>query len=109
MADNRSTMEKLKDELLPSLTSGLVAAGVSIGIMGIGMSDTLNLFNMNINAPLGIALAVGSGVLISELIHDHVFENIPGIRFLSKYESGIGGPLLAGAMSFKSLEYLNWD
>ncbi len=98
--DNRSLMEKMKDDMVPGIISGVIAvAGAS---MMFGASPNAQIPIMGYSLPVwgvvggSVAIAVSS----SEFVHDMIVEKIPQLQSISNTESKVGAPIVAGLTTF---------
>lgn len=100
MADNRSITEKLKEELIPSLASGVVGVLASSFLLGVDLSMDLSVANMTVPA----WAAVGGVITIADLVayasHDFVLEKIPSIQRFATYENRLLAPVLSSVATY---------
>ena len=99
-ADNRSLMEKMKDDMVPGVISGVIAvAGAS---MMFGASPNAQIPIMGYSLPVwgvvggSVAIAVSS----SEFVHDMIVEKIPQLQSIGNIENRVMAPLLSGIATF---------
>jgi hypothetical protein len=107
MPDNRSLIEKLEGEFVPSLISGAVAAVGANILLGVDFSSRYPLFGYSVPSYLAIGGVVGGSVLLSEVAHDWVFEKIIPQSFQSvlSAESALGAPLIAAASTYAFFKF----
>ena len=98
--DTRTIMDKIKQEITPSLISGGIAVIASNMLLGVDLSSRYPLLGYNIPSWLAIGGVVGGSVLISEISHDWILERIPSIQSFATYENRILAPLLAGVGTY---------
>ncbi len=87
--------QKLSDTLVVPVASGVIAGAVSPWVYGIDYSHTFPTLG-NINAPLGIGLAVGGSVLIGQVAKNYVLPYIPRNSAFAESEGRMLTPALAG-------------
>lgn len=98
--DERTVMEKLKDEIIPSLASGAVGALASSFILGVDLNMNLNIANMNIPAWVAIGGTITVADLVAYIGHDYVLEKIPTFQSFATYENRILAPVLSGVATY---------
>lgn len=98
--EDKSIKQRLKEEAVPSLASGVIGAVASNMIMGVDYTQQLPFMGMNVPAYLVIGGTVAGSVMASELLHDYVLENIPMINAYADAESRILAPVMAGGFTY---------
>ena len=98
--DNRTVMEKLKDELIPSLASGAIGAIAASFFLGVDLSMKLNIANMDMPAWAAIGGTVTAADMIAYFSKDFVLEKIPVLKNYGGLEERILPPVLTGAATF---------
>ena len=98
--DNRTVMEKIKDELIPSLASGAVGAIASSFFLGVDLTMKLNVANMNLPAWAAIGGTITAADMIAYFSKDFVLEKIPVLKNYGGLEEMILPPALTGAATF---------
>lgn len=98
-SDNRTIMEKVKDDFIPSVVSGAIGVLGASFILGVDLSQNLNIFNMQIPAWAAIGGVIAGSDLISYASHDFVLEKIPVLQQSGwmTYENKFLAPILSGA------------
>lgn len=100
MSDGRSIMEKLKDELVPSLASGAVGVLASSFLLGVDLSTQVPLGSINMPAWVAIGGVLTAADLAAYASHDYIIENISALKSISNYENRILAPALSGIASY---------
>lgn len=100
MGDNRTIMEKLKDELIPSIASGAVGVLASSFLLGVDLSTNLTVGNMNIPAWVAIGGVISASDLVAYVSHDFFLEKLPALQGFATYENRLLAPVLSGASSY---------
>ena len=89
-------MDKLPETIGKPLLTGVAAAILGKFILGYDLGGSIRIFNMSINAPLGIGLAAGGGALVGSTLSNYVLPLIPSNSWV--YNEGmIIQPALTGA------------
>ena len=100
MGDPRSVVEKLKDELIPSLASGAVGALAASFIMGVDLNLILNVGNMEVPAWVAVGGTIAAADLVAYASKDFVLEKIPTFKNYGGLENRILPPVLAGGATY---------
>ena len=93
-------MEKLKDELIPSLASGTIGALAASFLLGVDLSAQFSLGSYNMPAYLAIGGSITAADLIAYASHDYVLEKIPMLQGFATYENKLLAPVLSGAATY---------
>ena len=94
--------------------AGLTAVIGSLGSVLMGEKDTsVNLFNVNVPAPVAIGIVVGGASIGSELAHDYILPHIPkNERFVNLESSalavGTAGGLTTAILTYAGAPRENW-
>lgn len=97
-SDNRTVMEKVKDEIIPSaFSAGIGILGASF-ILGVDLSQSLNLFGMNVPTWGAIGGVIMGADMLAYASHDWVLEKIPAIQNsgFATAENKLLAPVLSG-------------
>ena len=100
MADNRTIMEKLKDEFIPSLASGAIGAVAASFLLGVDLTMQLPVANMSLPAWAAIGGTITAADLIAYSSHDFVLEKIPALQRFATFENRILAPALSGVATY---------
>jgi hypothetical protein len=100
MADNRSVTEKIKDELIPSLASGVVGILGASFLLGVDLSMDINIANMTVPAWAAIGGVITGADLIAYASHDFVLEKLPALQSFATYENRLLAPVLSGVGTY---------
>jgi hypothetical protein len=94
--DNRSLMEKLKDEAVPSLLAGGIGVIASNQLMGVDLGSSVNILNLNMPIWVAIGGTIAGANALSYALHDQILERIPSIQSFANYENKLLAPVTAG-------------
>lgn len=100
--DNRTVMEKIKDDFLPSLVSGGVGILGAKYLLGVDINMTLNVMNMNVPAWAAIGGVIAASDIAGYVLHDAILEKIPYLQSsgIATYENRLATPMIAGVSTY---------
>jgi len=98
--DDRSILEKIKDEAGQSLTAGVIAIIASKLILDVDLSMNIKYLSMEMPLWGAIGLTVAGADAIAYASHDFIVEKIPQLQSLGNIENRVAAPLLSGLATF---------
>ena len=98
--DNRSVIEKIKDEIVPSVIAGGIGALAASFLLGVNLSMHLPIATMQLPAWAAIGGVITVADLAAYASHDWVLEKIPTLQKIATYENRILAPALSGVATY---------
>ncbi len=100
--DNRSIMDKVKEELIPSIFAGGVGILGASFVLGVDLSQNLSVFGMSVPTWAAIGSVIAGSDIIAYASHDFVLEKIPAIQNsgIATMENRLLAPVLSGAACY---------
>lgn len=98
--DNRSIIEKLKDEAVPSLVAGGIGTIASSFLLGVDVSQNVQIMGINMPLYAAITLVIGGSDFAGKALHDTILEKIPAIQSIANYENRLATPLISGVSAY---------
>jgi hypothetical protein len=100
MTDSRSFLDKMKDDLVPSLVAGGIGIAAAKFIMDTDLSYNFNLLGVSIPGYIAIGGTIALSDAIAYAAHDFVLEKIPSIQTFATYENRLLAPVLSGIATY---------
>lgn len=100
--DNRTILEKAKDDIVPALVSGGIGILGASFLLGVDMSMNLNVLGMNMPAYAAIGGVIAASDIAGAALHDFVLEKIPMLQSsgIATYENRLATPIIAGVSTY---------
>jgi len=98
--DNRTFMEKIKDEIGQSVASGIV--GVAIAQLALDVDLGMKIPFMGSTIPVwgALGLTIAGADALAYASHDFIVEKIPYLQNIGNVENRVAAPLLSGIATY---------
>ena len=102
MSDPRSFLQKMQDDLVPSLIAGSIGVASAHFLMGVDLSNNISLFDISLPSYIAIGGTIALSNALAYASHDFVLEKIPAIQNsgFATYENKFLAPILAGVSCY---------
>jgi hypothetical protein len=100
MSDPRSFLQKMQDDLVPSLFSGAIGVAGAHFLMGVDLSNNISVFNISLPSYVAIGGTIALSDALAYASHDFILENIPSIQSIATYENRLLAPVLSGLATY---------
>lgn len=98
--DNRTLLEKLKDESIPSMVAGGLGTIASSFLLGVDISQNVKIFNVSMPLYVAITGTIAGADFIAKASHDYVLEKLPALQSIATYENRLATPLISGVSTY---------